>query len=53
MTMGYSRKNPHLPDRWVSRNSLTSGVKGSGNPGKEGREEKFEPKKSSSGIISK
>lgn len=53
MTMGYSRKNPQLPDRWVSRNSLKSGVKGSENPGKGGREEEVEPKKSSSGIISK
>jgi len=25
--MGYSRKNPHLPNRWVSGNSLGGGSK--------------------------
>ena len=34
--MGYSRKNPHLPDGWHAGNSRGRGVEGSGNPGRRG-----------------
>jgi len=34
--MGYSRKNPHLPDGWYAGNSRGRGVEGSGSPGGRG-----------------
>ena len=34
--LGYSRKNPHLPDGWHAGNSRRRGVEGSGNPGGRG-----------------
>jgi len=34
--MGYSRKNPHLPNGWHAGNSRGRGVDGSGNPGGRG-----------------
>jgi len=33
-TIGYSTKNPHLPNEWVSGNSLGRGVRGYGNLGR-------------------